>query len=387
MTSKPFFKKHPKLSIVLFNLVLLIFIFIVFEICLRLFAPNWLKYRMRYLNTGTGYGYGTDANWKITYQNGKFYSFTPNSTFKIYNEEYENTVHINNLGGRSTTPDERADTSGLIPFTGDSFIMGVGVEDTENVVSIIKKRTNYNFLNLGVGGSSFPIQRALISNRYHNLGKPRVVIYGVFMGNDFDDIIKEYAKRKDTTSHKDSSTAQNGFIWNVNSFINHNSFLRKLYSLQYIKQKILNLQNKDRDKARDHTDPIFLILNHTDTAYVNLAKNLMNKEVELLSKEPYKPIVILIPDRYQINESIRKNMSDYYNIDEKNLQPRLPNDILKEALIKYNIPYIDATECVGSHLKDGELYYTQDNHFTKLGQKIFSDCITDTLKSIIQSIK
>ena len=77
--------------------------------------------------------------WKTKYKNGEFYSFTPNSTFKIYHAEYENVVHINSLGGRSTALNELADTNNIIPFTGDSFVMGVGVEDTENIVSLCKK--------------------------------------------------------------------------------------------------------------------------------------------------------------------------------------------------------------------------------------------------------
>ncbi len=390
MRSTSFFKKYPKLSLVFFNMILLLFIFIVSEIILRVFTPNWLKYTMNYLKTGNGFGYGTDANWKIEYKNGGFYSFTPNSTFKIYHTEYENTVHINSLGGRSTTVNEISDTNNIIPFIGDSFIMGVGVEDTENVVSITQKQTHNNFINLGIGGSCMPIQRKIINARYDELGRPLIVVYGFFLGNDFDDIINEYAKKTDSVfsankafENKASPTA-NGFMWKLNYFINHNSFFKKIYTLQFIKQKILNIKNKDRDKVKDRKDPVFSILNSSDTAYINLAKTLVNKEIEVLSKEPYKPIVIIIPDRNQIYYSIRKSMSTYYNLDEKNLRPFLPNQILIEALTKYKIKYIDPTQCLSNHTNEGKLYYTLDNHFTRLGQKMISECIVDSLQKIIR---
>lgn len=345
---------------------------------------------MRYINTGDGDSYGTDANWDIKNKDGHFYSFTPNSTFNIYHEEYENIVHINNLGGRSTMPGEMADTTNVIPFTGDSFVMGVGVEDSENLVSITRKTTSNNFLNLGVGGTALPFQRKMIASRYEELGRPSIVIYGFFLGNDFDDIIKEYSKNPDSllvpdnNPEKNSSSPQNGFMWKLNYYINHNSFLKKLYTLQFIKQKILNIKNKDKEKARQFMDPIFLILNSGDTVYINKAKTLAEKEIALLSKEPYKSIVILIPDRYQVNSSIRKNMCAYYNLDEKTLVPELPNQILVKLLNKYNVKYIDATQCLIKHQQDGPLYYVKDNHFTKLGQKVFSECISDSLKRILK---
>ena len=394
MNSTPFFKKHPGLSIFFINLFLLLFVFIVFEIALRIFAPDWLKYTMNYLKTGNGFGYGTDANWKIEYKNGEFYSFTPNSTFKIYYYEYENTVHINSLGGRSTTVNEIVDTNNIIPFIGDSFIMGVGVEDTETVVAITKKILNYNFLNLGITGSCMPVQRKIIDNRYNELGHPAVVIYGFFLGNDFNDIMNEYLKKLDSESLKvnkpdkdNEANMKKGFMWKLNYFISHNNFLKRLYTLQFIKQKILTITNKDKNKDRAHRDAAFLIMNSADTAYINVAKSEIDNEIKLLSKESYKSIVILIPDRNQINNSLRKTMSTYYNIDENNLNPFLPNQLLIQALNKYKIKYIDATPCLIKHFNEGALYYTQDNHFTKLGQKIISECIADTLRNSIEELK
>ena len=106
-------------------------------------------------------------------------------------------------------------------------------------------------------------------------------------------------------------------------------------------------------------------------------------EVKLLSEEPYKSIVLIIPDKYQINDSIRKQKASYYNIDEKYLDPFLPNQIIIAALNKYKIKYVDASSCMMDHINQGNLYYNQDNHFTKLGQKIFSECVASKLKEII----
>jgi hypothetical protein len=390
MSSSTFFKSHPRLSLIFVNLTLLLFILIVFEIVLRIFTPNWLQYKMDMLKSGEFKGFGTDANWQTKYKNGQFYSFIPNSTFKIYHPEYENTVHINSLGGRSNVANEIADTNNIIPFTGDSFIMGVGVEDTETMVSLSRKNISYNFLNLGIAGTGIHMQRKVIDSRLNELNNPKVVIYGFWTGNDFDDEIKESIRDstniKDSTNHTvNNEELSEGFGWKFNSFINHNKFLNKLYFLQFLKQKILNIKNKQK-KTQD-IDPFFLIINDQNTSYINQTKYFLNKEIEALSKEPYKSVFIIIPDKYQIYSDLRKTMISYYNLDEKNINTFLPNEILKEILNKYKISYIDATECLITHQTDGKLYYVQDNHFTKLGQKIISDCVSDSLQKIIVQLK
>jgi hypothetical protein len=390
MRAKTFLKKHPKLFLVFFNILILLGIFIIFEIALRIFTPDWLAYRMKYLDIGDSRGYGSDADWKVKYKDNKFYSFLPNSTFKIYHYEYENTVHINELGARYTSPGEKTDTSGLIPFTGDSFVIGVGVEDSENIVALSKKSTGYNFLNLGIGGTSMPIQRDIIHMRYDELGKPGLVVYGFFLGNDFDDIIKETEKKQPDSlvaqknPEKTSESNPNGFLWKFNYFINHNNFFKRLYVLQFIKQKILNIKNKGHVKDMD---PVFYIMNSKNEPYIERVKKEIDQEIGNLSKEPYQSIVILIPDRYQVNPVIRNNMCTYYNLKESDIDPLIPNKLLIAALDKYHIPYIDPTACISDHLKDGKLYYIQDNHFTKLGQQVISSCVKDSLQRMISQFK
>lgn len=344
---------------------------------------------MKMLNSGIYKGYGTDANWKVKYINGKFYSLIPNSTFSIYHFEYENTVHVNNLGGRNSFPNEIVDTNKLIPFTGDSFIMGVGVEDTETVVSLAKKRLSYNFLNLGVAGTGMHFQRNLIHDRYYELGQPKIVLYGFWTGNDFDDIIKENLKDTDSSStHPNTATthqySQQSFWGKLNYYINHNKILNKLYFLQFLKQKILNIKNKSSNTGP--IDPFFLVINYKNTEYLKEVKKYLDKEIDSLSKEPYVPLIVIIPDKYEVLPGLRKNMLTYYNIDEKNIDISLPNKILKEALEKYKIKYIDATDCIKRYNNKEQLYYIQDNHFTKVGQKALFDCIANSLDSYLQSI-
>jgi hypothetical protein len=393
MSSNSFIKKHPKLTLIFFNISLLLLVFIVLEIVIRIFAPGWLVYRMKYLNTGNLEGFGTDAHWDLDVRDGQIYSFKPGTNFKVYNTEYENTVHINSFGGRNTEANEKKDTNKIIPFMGDSFVFGIGVEDTETMVSITRKMTGNNFLNFGFPGTCIVDQRRMINTRYDKLKPPSIVIYGFFLGNDFEDIIKNHSRdsskagssvipKKDSASKKEE-VKNSGFAWRMNRLINH-SFLRKLYSLQFIKQKLLNIKNKG--KAKD-MDLVFYLLDSKNTEHIKQARTDIDIEIKKLSEDAYQPIVVLIPDRYQVSSPLRKSMCAYYNLDEKYISPYLPNQILIEALDKYKIKYIDPTRCLIAHSAEGALYYTQDNHLTKLGQKIISECITDSLRTTINQLR
>ena len=391
MPEQSFIKKHPKLVLILFNLFVFLFIFFLFEIGLRIFTPGWLEYRMQSLKTGEMDDFGGDAGWKVERKGGQFYSFTPNSSFKMYAFEYEKTVHINALGGRASSENEAIDTNNIIPFTGDSFVFGVGVEDSESVVALGKKNMGLPFLNLGVTGTGMHMQQKIIDARYDELGKPKVVVFGFFIGNDLGDIVAERAmdEAPDSTVQTTNQVtnknviSSNSLTWKINYFINQNAVLKNLYSLQFIKQKILNIKNKGNDKIMEK---IFYVIDPANTAYLDKAKLELEKEVEELSHKPYTPIIVVFPDRNQVDENLRKNLSSYYDLDYDKLQPFLPNKILVEVLDKYGIAYIDATACVISHKDEGALYYTQDNHFTKLGQQVFYSCISDSLSSKIKRL-
>ena len=155
--------------------------------------------------------------------------------------------------------------------------------------------------------------------------------------------------------------------------------------MQFIKQKLLNIKKKNTNT--DPIDPFFLVINNKNTEYLTQVRKYLEIEVEALSKEPYKPIILIIPDKYEVIPELRKNMLAFYNLDEKNIDVSLPNKILKETLEKYKINYIDATECIGRHADAEKLFYVQDNHLTKSGQQALFECIANSLENIIQSMK
>ncbi len=361
---------------------------------LRLFAPDWLEYRMKFINAGEQKGFGSDANWKIDYKNDKFYSFTPNSTFSIYHQEYENTVNVNRLGGRMSEVNENIDTNAILPFTGDSFVMGVGVEDTQTIVALAKRGLKLNFINLGLAGTGLPQQREIINIRAKDF-TPSTVVFGFYLQNDFPDILDYRAKQsaggtKDTSARvepaspapaKSATSNGQGLAWKLNYFINNNALFRHLYFVHYLKQKLMNIMNKDKEVKQ--VDPMFWIMDKSNTAYIEKLKIALDDEMSIQSRQPYRSVFVLFPDKLQLIEENRINSAKYYNINVADLDPLLPNKLITTALAKYNIPFIDPTACMMRYGNKKELYYINDGHFTPKGTEVCYQCIDSALKQIL----
>lgn len=382
MQEDNFYTRHPLLTLVSVNLLVLLSILFLFELGLRIYTPKWLSYRMQ-ANKSIPQGFGTDTYWKIKYKNNKFYSYSPNSVFRVTHFEYDKAIHINSLGGRICSATEIEDTVQIIPFIGDSYVFGVGVEDTETVVAVAKKITKYNFLNLGVSGTCLSQQRRILADRYNELGRPKVVIYGFYLGNDFPCIIRlnsetqKRDKRKilGTTEHNNRDAKKV-----LNDFLRSSYFLRNSYSIQYIKYSIWNIRN--RESLKD-MPAAYAVMDRRNTEYISNIRKYLDMEISSLKKEPYESVFIVFPDRYQVDDSLRAYTNANNNIDERNIDPMLPNKILIETLRQYNISYIDVTPELLKHKNISSMFFQYDPHMTSLGHYTAGVYIAPQLRKIL----
>jgi hypothetical protein len=103
----------------------------------------------------------SDANWTVRMQNGVFWGYKPNSEFVVSADEFVNTAHIDDLGGRKVLHEEGMDKSRpVLPFLGDSFTFGVGVSDEETFASMLSAEVqDARILNLGLPGTPLNRQR------------------------------------------------------------------------------------------------------------------------------------------------------------------------------------------------------------------------------------
>lgn len=110
------------------------------ELALRWGGPRWLGYRMRELTAGTAETFGTDAGFPLELRNDIVIGYRPGSRFPVTHYEYMTRAAIDGRGGRMTAA-AGAPCDRVVPFLGDSVTFGVGVEDHETFVSLLRARS------------------------------------------------------------------------------------------------------------------------------------------------------------------------------------------------------------------------------------------------------
>jgi hypothetical protein len=318
--------------------------------------------------------FGTDKDCPAVWVDGQFKSFMPSSSFEIRHYEYHNKVNIDIHGGRLT---DSASERKVIPFLGNSFTFGVGVEDKETYVSLIALK-GQNFLNLGVPGSALHSQIDTVELRHSELGHPRFYVFSIYIGNDLTDVYR-YHKALPRAEGVDGKyqDSETSLLKSINELVYYNRYLKRLYTIQYIRQKILSLVNRYTDNDQ-LMNPVFRMARR-DTSELDNASAYFDSELErlknLADKLEFSFVFILLPDVNQVNDKLMQLKAKYYDIGLDQLDMLAPNKKLQESFKFHDIEFIDITDCLRGSENISALYYSIDNHFTKYGHEVSARCL------------
>lgn len=363
--------KYSLLGVTVFLGLFVAFVFA--ELMLRAFASDWLVQRMKFLGVSqNSSNFGTDLDWPIDWEQGKFVRFHPNSQFDVAHYEYHHKVNIDELGGRvSATVLDKKDQE-IIPFLGDSICFGLGVEDEQTYVSLLNQKSKHRLTNLAVPGSSLPVYLNIIERRHQKLGAPHLYVFNFFIGNDLSDIVTDYKK-------KSEPDLMEQWLRTINRAVFHNHVLNQLYVTQFIRAKLLLIYNSyQRDSGKQELmDPLFFVIQKNKKEYLNQAEKYLDmelKRLDHLSKTlGFSAFFILLPHRDQVSDELLKLNAQHYGINPNDLDVTLPNEMVKKKLVSYGIPCVDVLECLRK--KHQSLYYVQDGHFLPVGHEAVRDCI------------
>ena len=372
------------------------------EAFVRTFPPAWLQHRMTTLNPdASAAGFGSDRAWKVERRDGKFLRFKPGTKFDVSHYEYANVAHIDDLGGRRVAHNREAQVEVpnlIVPFLGDSFTFGVGVEDEETFASLLSSKLGgVRIVNLGVPGTAIHNQLDIIRLRYAEFGRPSRVVFFFFLGNDFANI--RNAVRSDETELNRKPLGQTvanksspNFLSHINGFVYHNTVLKQSYLIQFLRKFALEFYIADRKRQNKKFvgDPIFIIMNQDDERqYLEATKDLVGqfKRLKAMEKElGFSSLLITIPDVHQIDETKRKLQAAVYGIAFRSLDSNRPNRLVEMAASKENLLFFDSTHCLSSSGLGAKLYYTQDNHLRAIGHELLANCIEERLKLFVQGL-
>ena len=343
------------------------------EITTRILAPDWLKVKMEKVRSDGIFFMGTDEEFPVIKENNKIKSLIPNSKFTVSHYEYKNIARTDDYGGRITQNSGQED---ITIFLGDSFTFGVGVEDEETFVNLLSKDSKkHRNINLGVPGGAITNQLDILEMRHKELGNPKLYVFTVFLGNDLVDI---YSLNMNQQPNSDLISSNYGLFWRINKFTNRNKLLNKFYSLQFIKQKVLNMINSGNTKLMD---PIFMT-SIKNNQYLPLAISYYNEDLLKLNKLSeeldFDFFFILIPDVIQIDQERMASKATYYNLNTDDLDFGLPNTAMHKILSQNKVKFIDITDCLKDDTQMKMLYYIYDNHLTKYGHQSVTRCIRES---------
>lgn len=348
---------------------------VILEVGLRLAPPAWLAQRMTELNAGAlpGGETGTDRGWPIVLEGDAFRQFEPHSSFRVRHYEYDHGVNIDEFGAR-TTP-YPADHSTLVPILGDSFTFGVGVEDDKTFVSRLSTSLSFEsarLLNLGMTGTALHNHLDTLELRHEELGRPGHYVLCLFMGNDLTNLWRHY--QRSTLDVSSSGGKGRRWLWRANVFVYHHPLLKKFFALQFLRQKLLALLNRG---DRGFMDPVFLAMRR-DLSYLEDSVGYLRQELtrlkEISSRLGFEAHFILIPDVLQLDAGRLAGKAESLGLDPDALAPERIATVIAQALDEFQLPYLDIGPCLSS-LEIGELYYTQDSHFTAAGHALAARCI------------
>lgn len=363
-TRRRFFHKHPRLALLGVNALSLALLLALSEGALRLWGPAWLHARMRLVATGKGMAPGwSDAEAEAWIRNGKVIGYRPGSSMAIFHAEYSTRATADDLGGRrvSGAPQGRP----LLPFLGDSFTFGVGVEDDETFVSLLQPRFDRRLVNLGLIGGSLPAYRTIVEERHTEFGRPPVYVVCVFLGNDLNDLLRAHRRAQ---AARDAARPRAHTLQRLNRWL-YESPLRHLYLTHYAKQWLIPVLDTTRDEPV--REAIFAAMDPNAEAYRATLRRELERELDrwtrLSERAGFRPIFVLIPDCHQVLETRRKEKARYYRLDPKTLDLRAPNRIVAQALTRRGFPYLDLTQPLADLPVDDAFYYHIDTHLTRSG--------------------
>ena len=120
------------------------------------------------------------------------YRLSPGYRGRIYNRvEYDNAIRINREGLRGPEIEEGGGPFTRILVIGDSFVFGVGVEDSETFTALLPQHLQgsagrVESLNAGIPAFGVPDAAGWLER--HGLGlEPDIVVLSIFLGNDLAD--------------------------------------------------------------------------------------------------------------------------------------------------------------------------------------------------------
>lgn len=344
-----------------------------------------------------------------SFQNSDFIPFTLKANYHGQTPTMDTpprlaNITTNSLGLRgkeiaSPSADPSADGKRIL-ILGDSYTFGLFVDDKLTYPSLLQDQLQADHfratvINAGYADGHGPdSEYAWLINQGIKF-KPDVIIYGFFVGNDFDDINEANWVEKDNlglpkkiidpnlyidqygrlrSKVKDQNTIGDSWIYRIPILRESHLAITSFNGFNYL---ISRFNFFSKNNPGWNKNPYPYILSNTDTPEMvqkeKLFLQLVNGMKAVADESQAKFLVLMIPINFQINEKFlaSKVGSNQFRVT------RNPFEKLKPIFDQQNIPYLDLLEKMKPvsfdfYPENGEVHFSAAGHlFTSMQIKQF----------------
>ncbi|HMB81733.1 MAG TPA: GDSL-type esterase/lipase family protein [Vicinamibacterales bacterium] len=343
------------------------------ELVVRAFAPAWLRARMREVAVGRSLAdWGSDADLPVEWDEGRPVRFVPGSQFTIRHDEYMHSVRIDEYGGRASG--RAAGGSGpIVPVFGDSMAFGLGVRDAETFVSLMGASLPVRLVNLAMPGSNMLEQldqRDALERRDARFSAAAWCVFVVFLGNDLTDVASAPDGGADDPGTVRASLSS--WLFAANAALDEHWLVRRWYAVQWA--RALAVRRVNAAWSQPQLESVFAVMDRAvplDRVRMGF-EQAVDRLVRTSVRDHSTPLVIVVPDRFQVNEQLRRDKAALHGVEWSSYDARRPNRLVAETLAARGIAFVDASDCLEG--RAGQ-YYVRDLHLTAAGHETIARCV------------
>lgn len=309
------------------------------------------------------------------------YRLNPGYRGRIYNRaEYDNEIRINGAGLRGPEVGVKDPERRRVLVIGDSFVFGVGVEDSETFVARLSTAEASRFEGLNAGIPAFGVPDAASWLARHGVAlQPDVVLLSIFQGNDL----------VDASPDQEEILVVDGLLVPGKSSRGLKAWLHRHSHLYVLFKSFLEIPNLMplREKLGLSEPWKVRVLREEFGVYSRAAPSEMEEAiaatdqalgelVELGSEQGFVVLAVLIPSEVQVDPVRWSAGLRSLGLDHEDYDPQVPTRIFAELLERHAIATLDLGPIFAAGLAAGEeLYFHLDRHWTSAGHAKAAEAI------------
>lgn len=304
----------------------------------------------------------------------------PNVNVKAYGpyREFEYRITTNAQGFRNTYPFAEDLQSYSLVVLGDSQSFGVGINDDQTFASRLAKGLGTSVLNTACPGYNTMEELLTYKNRVRQF-KPHSVLLFFFSGNDPYENFSNRNLFYLTPLNNKQNTGSSFSLAHLKKFLSRHSAI--YYSLIRLRQTPQINHILYQLKLLNPLPPSELAVfekgvNDEASAHWQITEKIILNIRDEIEADGCEFKVVLIPDRFQVDESYWYQWVAKYRLDPQKFDLMLPNQHLAGFCKKNGIAFADPTEALIQMRKQGKkVYWEIDNHLNARGHQTIADFI------------